>query len=370
MGQQEKMLTADTPAIKTALRLTGGSRLAAKKSGPDNQVFDPVTAVERVAARGAITRANELLDAASVSVAELIRAARKKECIEIEPLKQVVHKLVINFDRCPNALLWALAANKRMRYLNRRSVGSAVLALTMGRFLGFEHRALHDLVLGALLLDIGKIAVPVTILAKAGKLTEEEEHFVHRHVDESILIVEAIEGLSPETIEMVRSHHERIDGSGYPAGLKGHAISRNAQIAGIVDSFDALSLSRYYSEGISGHDALGLLNDERGQTFSAKLVDKFICAIGVFPTGTWLEFDNGCMGVVCLQNPHEPMFPHVALIADSNQQPFAAVRWLTLTHQSVARALQPAEQPPYSAAMERSLQSSIYGTWPRKTLAV
>jgi HD-GYP domain-containing protein (c-di-GMP phosphodiesterase class II) len=370
MSQQEKLLTADARAIKTALHLTGGGRLAAKKSADENQVFDPAASLERVAARGAIIRADKLLDAASISVAELIRAARKKECIEIGPLKHVVNELILNFDRCPNALLWALASNKRMRYLNRRSVGSAVLALALGRFLGFGRKSLHDLVIGALLLDIGKVTVPVTILAKAGELTEAEEVFARRHVDESVLIIETIEGMSPETVEMVRSHHERIDGSGYPAGLKGSAISLNAQIAGIVDSFDALSLSRYYSEGVSGHDALGALNDERDQKFSAKLVDKFICAIGVFPTGTWIEFDNGCMGVVCLQNPREPMFPHVALIADSNQQPFTAVRWLTLTHQNVARAMPPEERPLYSAAMEQSLQSTVYGTWPRKTLSV
>jgi HD-GYP domain-containing protein (c-di-GMP phosphodiesterase class II) len=360
MGQQEKISTADTRAIKTALRLIGDGRSSVKKPEPDNQVFSPATAVERVTAQGAIIRANELLDTASISVAELIRAARKNEPIEINSLEQVVEKLINNFDQCPNALLWALSSNTHMRYLNRRAVGSAVLALVLGRFLGFESKALHDLVLGALLLDIGKIAIPVTILAKVSELTEAEVQFVRRHVNEGVHILEETEGLSPETIEMVRSHHERIDGSGYPAGLKGDAVSLNAQIAGIVDSFDALSLNRYYSEGISGHDALAVLDNERGQKFDAKLVDKFICAMGVFPTGTWVELDNACMGVVCLQNPREPMLPHVALITDSNHQPFTAVRWLTLTHQNVVRAIQPAERPLYSAAMERSLQSSVY----------
>ena len=370
MRQLEKNSTADARAIKTALRLSGGRRAADKSSANDNHVFDPATAVERVAARGAITRANELLDIASVSVAQTILTARKKGHVEIKPLKDIVDQLIANFDRCPNALLWALATNRRMRYLNRRSVGCAVLALALGRFMGYERTELHNLVLGALLLDIGKISVPVTILAKAGELTEAERHFTRRHVDESIRILAAVQGLSPATIEMVRSHHERLDGSGYPAGLKGNEISLNAQIAGIVDSFDALSLSRYYSEGMSGHDALGALNDERGRKFDADLVDKFVCAIGVFPTGTWIEFDNGCTGVVCLQNPREPMYPHVALIADSNQQPFPAVRWLTLSKQSVARSLQPAERPHYSDAMEKSLQSTVYGTWPRKTSTV
>jgi HD-GYP domain-containing protein (c-di-GMP phosphodiesterase class II) len=370
MSQLEKQLTADDRAIKTALRLSGGERLAAKKPVDDNQVFDPAAAVEKVAARGAIARADKLLDAASALMAETIRTARKSEKVELQPIKQIVDQLIANFDRCPNALLWALAANKRMRYLNRRSVGCAVLALSLGSFLGFNRKALHDLVLGALLLDIGKITVPVTILAKVGELTEQEQQFVRRHVDEGIRILETMQGLSADTLEMVRSHHERIDGSGYPAGLKGNEISLSAQVAGIVDSFDALSLSRYYSDGISGHDALGELNEERGQKFDPDLVDKFVCAIGVFPTGTWIEFDNGCMGVVCLQNPSDPMYPHVALISDSNQQPFLAVRWLTLSKQSVARAMQPDERPRYFDSMEQSLQSSVYGTWPRKTLTV
>jgi HD-GYP domain-containing protein (c-di-GMP phosphodiesterase class II) len=365
MGQQEKQLSADARAIKTALRLVGGSRSTAKKAAADNQIFDPAT-VERVAARGAITRANELLDVASSAAANTIRAARKNETIELAPLKVVVDKLIANFDRCPNALLWALASNQRMRYLNRRSVGSAVLALALGRFMGFNYTALRDLVLGALLLDIGKITVPVSILVKAGELTEAEQHFLRRHADEGVRLLENLDGLSEDTLEMVRSHHERIDGSGYPAGLTGNQISLSAQIAGIVDSFDALSLSRYYADGVSGHDALGELNDERGNKFDAVLVDKFICAVGVFPTGTWLEFDNGCMGVVCLQNPREPMYPHVALIADSDQQPFTSVRWLTLSKQSVARAMQPAERPSYFDKMEKSLQSTVYGTWPRK----
>ena len=373
MGQQEKQFSAesaDARAIKTALRLTGGGRQSAAKPAEDNQIFDPASGLERVAARGAIIRANQLLDLASDTVAESIRVARKKQNVELIPLKDVANKLIANFDRCPNALLWALAANKSMRYLSRRSVGCAVLAIAFGRSMGFNQSALHDLVLGAMLLDIGKITVPVPILAKAGELTEAEQHYVRRHVDEGVRILQTMSGLSADTLEMVRSHHERIDGSGYPAGLSGNEISLSAQMAGIIDSFDALSLSRYYSDGVSGHDALSVLNDERGKTFDADLVDRFICAIGVFPTGTWIEFDNGCMGVVCLQNPREPMYPHVALVSDSNQQPFQAVRWLTLSQQSVARAMQPEERPHYFHSMERSLQSAVYGTWPRKTLAI
>lgn len=362
MPIETKITSTDALAVQIAERVSGVGRSGNENLSTQNHIFDPASSAAIAAARGAITRANNLLDSVSLVFARAANGARKQQHVEVEPLTQVVDDLIANFDRCSNALLWALATNKRMRLLHRRSVGSAVLALVMGRFLGFERTRLNDLVLGALLLDIGMNIVPVTIRAKTGELSDSEQKFIRRHVDESVRILEKIEGLSPDVIEMVRSHHERIDGSGYPAGLEGLEIPLNAQIAGIVDSFDALSLSRYYAEGISGHDALGALNAERGLKFDSDLVDKFICAIGVFPTGTWIEFNDGAIGVVCLQNPREPMLPHVALITDADQQPLPAVRWLTLSNESVARAMRLDERPSYSAAMEQTLQTKVYGS--------
>jgi HD-GYP domain-containing protein (c-di-GMP phosphodiesterase class II) len=363
MGQEKKQSTRDTLALKSALRLTGrgADNAGARQPVAHNQLYDPAVTLDKGASRGAIRQANELLKIASVAMAQVVRSARKKEPVDIGPLKEAVNRLVDNCARSPNALLWALATNKRMHYLNRRSIGCAVLALAFGRFLGYERAALHDLALGAMLLDLGKISVPVTILAKIGVLSEAEQHFTRRHVDESIRILESMSGLTPNVIEMVRSHHERYDGKGYPAGLKGDEIPQCAKIAGIVDTFDALCLNRYYAQEISGYDALGKLNSERGRHFDAELVDKFICAIGVFPTGSWVEFENGSMGIVYLQNPHDPMCPHVALIADESKRPFLAVRWLTLTDRHMARAMRPAERPPYAAIMEHSLQSTVYG---------
>ena len=368
MGRQKRDVAADTRALDTALQLTGGSRgrHAAKKSVDNNQLFDAALTVDKGAARGALAQANELLDTASKAVAKIILAARRNEQIELAPLKSLVNQFIESSSRSTNAMLWALAVNTRMHYLHRRAVGSAVLAMTLGRFMGCERAALQDLGLGGLLLDIGKVGVPITILAKTGGLSDAEQSFTRRHVDESVRILEAIEGLSPTVVDMVRSHHERLDGSGYPAGLQGDQIPLSAQIAGIVDSFDALCLSRYYANGVSTHDALSSLNDERGKKFDADLVDKFICAVGVFATDSWVELDNGSMGVVYLQNRHDPMCPHIALIADSKKRPFLSARWLTLSDKSVVRAMEPAERPPYAVMMETSLQSSVYGTLPRK----
>jgi HD-GYP domain-containing protein (c-di-GMP phosphodiesterase class II) len=364
MAQYIKQTLPDIPAIATSLSVVDGgwSTVASPADSEEalRQNADNSAKPEYSAGRSEIGRAIDLLNNSASAIAKMHRAARRRQPLDIQPLKQAVDALIENFSSDPNTLFWALSANRRMYYLSRRSVGCAVWALALGRRLDFDRVALHELMVGALLLDIGKIKVPVVILAKASGLNDSERKFARRHVAEGMRMLESVEGLSAATIEMVRSHHERIDGSGYPFGLKGDEISLYAQIAGIVDSFDALSLNRYYADGLSGTSALKTLRSQNADQFNPILLGQFVNAIGEFPTGTWVELPDGCKGVVCSQNSGEQAGAQVVLIADAKQQPFLAIRWLSLHEHGEARALPPAERPRDAAAMERSLQAAIY----------
>jgi HD-GYP domain-containing protein (c-di-GMP phosphodiesterase class II) len=311
-------------------------------------------------ARSEIGRAIDRLNNLALAITEIHHAVRRRETLELRFMRNAIAGIIDAFAEDPNTLFWALAANRRMYHLKRRAAGSAVWALALGRQLGFDTAALTDLMLGATLLDIGKLNVPVVILAKGGALNESERKFVQRHVRDGVRALENSADVSPDVIEMLRSHHERIDGGGYPFGLRGDEISLYAQIAGIVDTFDALSLSRYYAAGISGYEALAELRRERGKKFAAHLVDAFVAAIGEFPTGTWLQFEDGRTGVVCAQSPRDPGSPEVVLIADANEQPFLAIHRLTLRPTGATRVLPPHDRPDHAGAMERSLQAAIY----------
>ena len=368
--QYKKQTLPDVHAIATALPAVDGVGLSVIDPSDSGGLPRRSRAIESLpgctAGRSEIGRAIDLLNNAASAVANIHRAARRKQPLELQALNQTIDALIENFADDPNALFWALAANRRMYHLSRRSIGCAVWALALGGYLNFDRVALHELMLGAVLLDLGKINVPVVILAKTGRLNAAEQNFARRHVAEGIRMLESVDGLPEATIEMIRSHHERVDGSGYPYGLKGDEISLYAQIAGIVDSFDALSLSRYYADGLSGHAAVSMLRKQSGEKFESILVDQFVSAIGEFPTGTWVEFPDGRMGVVCLQSPADEGGAQVVPIADAEQQPFIAVHWLSLHEHSGARALPPAERPPHAAAMERSLQAAIYARGARK----
>jgi HD-GYP domain-containing protein (c-di-GMP phosphodiesterase class II) len=368
MAQPEKKAQQDVDAITTVLLAADGSGSAVAGCAvqlPDhdsihNQSRESLALPGRGIGRCEIGRAIDALNITATSVASIHRAARRKLPIGLQSLKQDIDALIDVFLRGPNELFWALTANRRIHYSSRRSVGCAVWALALGQRLDLDRTALHELMLGALLLDIGKLYVPVVIQVKAGGLNKSERNFSRRHVAESVRILESVEGLSAATLEMVHSHHERIDGSGYPFGLKGNDISLFAQIAGIVDSFDALSLNRYYAAGLSGHAAIGVLQKERGKKFDSALIDHFVSAIGELPTGTWVKFTDGCTGIVCSQDPVNLRASQVVLIADAEQQPFLAIRKLFLHDHSVVQVLPPAERPRHATAMERSLQAAIY----------
>jgi len=312
-----------------------------------------------------ISRAIDCINGLATAVADMHRLVRTGKLPELKHARQALAATIDDFGEQPDALFWALTANRRMYHLCRRSVGCAVWAMALGQQLGFARDELRELMLGALLLDIGKLRVPVVLLAKASKLNQAELGFIRRHVTEGIRLLEKLDGVSADIIEMVRSHHERIDGSGFPCRLKGDEISLYAQIAGIIDSYDALSLSRYYADGLSGADALSALQDESGEKFSARLLEQFRVAIGDMPVGTWVELKDGCTGVVCGRDT-DAKDARVALIADEHKQPFLEVRWLSLHRHEGERLLPPDERPENFKAMERSLQSAIYAFRPRR----
>jgi hypothetical protein len=260
----------------------------------------------------------EVLQDARAQIAGTIRAARRAGRLEIEPFARSIDEFVEQVLEWPDEAQWLLTAEPARGYLNRRSLGTAVYTIVFGRHLGLNHDALRELALGAMLLDIGKTAVPITILSKPKRLNSVELSFARRHVDRSVTLVRLNARMAQRIVDMVAGHHERLDGSGYPHHIGGTEISLYARIAGIADTFDALTQNRGYANGRSGHAALRHLNTRRNVKFDAALIDEFVHAIGVYPVGTNVELADGSIGIVCRQKPGEPTRPDVLLKRDAD----------------------------------------------------
>ena len=299
-----------------------------KSEEPDDVVipFEPISAsalsprVNQHDIGDELPWARQALGALNQAVKRMVRDARQGRLPDMVALNTGLSPVVDSVQRCPDALLWLMRTEPLPGYLYRRAIGTAVTASVFGYRLGFDQESLRELALGGILMDIGKVEVPVTVLAKSETLSPQETGLVRRHVHHGLDMMRIMEDVPERVVDMVSSHHERFDGSGYPQQQRGTEIPLFARIAGIVDTYDALTQNRRYAPAISAHTALRYLNGQRRSKFDGALMQEFIHAMGIYPTGTWVELLDGSVGMVCSQDSRWPLAPRVAVVSDAGGQ--------------------------------------------------
>lgn len=250
--------------------------------------------------------------------------------LDLPKLKDGVDAMIDSIVRNPSAFAWLKEIKRKDSYSYQHALGCAIWSASFGRHLGLEKTELQNLALGGLLCDVGKTRLPEDLLARQGPLSAEEAELVRRHVQHSLDIVESTPGLPPGIFEMVATHHERHDGSGYPWGLKGGDIPIFGRIIGLVDSYDAMTCIRPYARSRSPHQAVTELYQQRGSLFQSELVEQFIQSCGIYPTGSLVELSDGQVGVVTEVHSLKRLRPRVMLLLDGNKAPLARFREIDL----------------------------------------
>ena len=166
------------------------------------------------------------------------------------------------------------AVEARDAYTGKHAERVARYAIEIGRQLGLARPDAPEIEFGFLLHDVGKLAVPDSILFKPGPLTAEERALMSRHTIVGAEIMRDIEFLA-EASKVVRSHHERWDGSGYPDGLAGESIPLTARVFAVADVFDALTTNRPYRTAFSFEEAHEMILAESGKHFDPDVVAAF-----------------------------------------------------------------------------------------------
>jgi HD-GYP domain-containing protein (c-di-GMP phosphodiesterase class II) len=173
-----------------------------------------------------------------------------------------------------------------------------------------------------MLLDVGKLRLPAELLSKKTALTGEEHRLMKSHVELGVQILQSTPGIPEEVVAMVATHHEREDGSGYPKGLGGDEISLLGKIAGIVDTFEDLTTTRFLVPAASPQEALQILHNGRVRLFEAWLVDRFTHFMGLYPAGSLVELTTGEVAVTLASKPGAEGGPTVLLVLDPQKKPY------------------------------------------------
>jgi HD-GYP domain-containing protein (c-di-GMP phosphodiesterase class II) len=277
---------------------------------------------------GKARKAHALLES---GVGDMMRDLENGGKLDLQKLADGVDTMIESITRNPAAFPWVMALRRACDYSYQHALGCSVWAATFGRHLGLERHDLRELAMGGLLCDVGKVRLPKELLVKTARLTASDVALLRSHVEEGVRIVESTEGISLRVVEMVAYHHERHDGSGYPNGLVELGIPIHARIIGLVDSYDAMTSVRPYAAVRSPHQAVMELYQSRDRLFQGELVEQFIRASGIYPTGSLVELSDGTVGVVMSVNALRRLRPVVMLLLDGEKVPLREFRQMDLS---------------------------------------
>jgi len=311
------------------------------------------TYVDRVSVEEEVPRAQAAVEHASSLMDNLVRDIRLGQSFEIERVEEIVGDMVESVVRNPDAAMWIARLRQEDIATYGHGLQVSVYITSFGRHLGFPKAQLSQLAQIGLLLDIGKIKLPRYLLEKQGRYTTEEYEEAKRHVQHGIEILSQTENIDPEVIEGIEQHHERMNGSGYPKGYVGDEIGIYGRMAGIVDTFAALTNHRPYAAAASSYEALRSISGWAGDFFHEPLVQQFVSSIGVFPVGSLIELSTGEVAIVVAHNKVRRLKPRVLVVTgpDKTRSPHPAM--LDLLYENKAGG----DEPVY---IKRGLAAGAY----------
>jgi HD-GYP domain-containing protein (c-di-GMP phosphodiesterase class II) len=218
--------------------------------------------------------------------------------INFDAISDVAGNLVDQILANPDLSIQIVDLKSYDQYTFQHCVNVAVLGVVLGKSAKLNFSELKDLAIGLLLHDLGNVTIPEAILKKPTKLTDEEFKYVYEHPRSGFELLRQAERISAPAKIVALQHHERMNGTGYPKGLKGPDIHINSQIGAIVDAYDALTSDRNFRKRYLPHEAIEYLMGAGDTHFSFELVKNFCAQVAPYPPGTMVKLSTGDSAVV------------------------------------------------------------------------
>ena len=285
-----------------------------------------------------LAQAARLCQKSREAVQRLFGELRMGKAMNAQALQPLVEELTESVFRNPGALISLARLKSEDDYTYMHSVAVCTLMIALARELGMGAQACREAGLAGLLHDVGKALMPLEVLNKPGKLTDAEFTVMRSHPGRGHALLAEGGTAGSVALDVCLHHHERIDGSGYPHGLKGDAITQTARMAAICDVYDAISSPRPYKSAWDPADSIARMASWTGH-FDATLFAVFVRSLGIYPTGSLVRLRSGRLAVVIKQHAKDLSAPTVKVFFSTKSNLPIAVAQIDLARKDANDAI-------------------------------
>lgn len=239
---------------------------------------------------------------------------------DVDIVGDIIKDLIEHLENCEDTLYTVVDLMGADMYTYKHSINVAVLSILTCRSLGYEYAVTKHIAMGALLHDIGKSMVKDNLIQKKERLNDDEMKEIYNHVSYGYEMIKDVLSLSGYTKQIVRLHHEKRDGSGYPMGLKEVEIPDFVRIVTICDMFDAMTNTRVYRKAMPVYKAIEILMADSVYKLDPVILSMFLKNICVYPPGTGVMLSDGRRALVTEYNQYNPTRPKIRVFEDAGGQ--------------------------------------------------
>ena len=326
-GAQKVFIDTDKGLdVLTEPVLTPIAKRAVVTAGPKK----PLVPKRHLAMNEQLKQASNIINRSKEAVSSMFNEARMGKAVNVENAKSLVEEITFSVMRSPDALLGLSRLKTKDDYTYMHSVAVCALMVSLAKQLDLPDGQTRELGLGGLLHDIGKIAMPLDILNKPGKLTEEEFVLAKDHPAVGHRILRDGGAVGDIVLDVCLHHHEKMNGMGYPDQLSGDKISMFARMCAVCDVYDAVTSNRPYKHSWCPSESLHIMAEWDGH-FDIAIFHAFVKCIGIYPLGTLVRLKSGRLGVVIEQQTEKSLLlPKVRVFFSSKSNEYLMPQVLDL----------------------------------------